>query len=89
MQELNIDATLSQKMVLFGHVKEPSSSKINFTLLLGKTYVWKNKFRNTNLSLNAFKKFVKKNLDDLKHSYEYLGKEILFDQWNLIYASLL
>ena len=89
LQQFNVSSTITKNMVLFGFHKESSSSKINVTLLLGKTYIWKNKFRDTALSINAFKKSIKKNLDDLKHSYEYLGKEILFDQWNLIYASLL
>ena len=59
LQQFNVSSTITKNMVLFGFHKESSSSKINVTLLLGKTYIWKNKFRDTALSINAFKKLIK------------------------------
>ena len=83
-----IDLNLSNRIVLFGFLKEPTTSIINLILIYGKAYIWKNKFKNIDLSMTHFKNFLKRKLEDDKHSFEYLEKNELFDQWNNIYASL-
>ena len=76
------------KNILFGFLQEPPDSKINFIILIAKGYIWKTKFKNTELTLNAFQRYFKSKLEDLKHSYDYMEKTRLFDQWNAIYDYL-
>ena len=84
--QINLD--ISVKNVLFGNHKEPIDSVTNFTILVTKGYIWKTKFDKSPISFIAFKKYLKYKLEDLKDSYEYLDKLILFDQWNNLFASL-
>ena len=88
LDSFDIKLPLVNKHILFGFIKEPPSSKINFTILSVKNYIWKNKFRDAQLSLTAFQRFFKRKLEDLKHSYEYIEKPCLFDQWNDIFNFL-
>ena len=78
----------SLKNVLFGNHKEPSASISNFTILIAKGYIWKCRFDKSPISFIAFKKYLKHKLEDLKDSFEYSDKLILFNQWNNLYASL-
>ena len=88
LEGFDIKFPLTNKTILFGFLKEPPDSKINFSILIAKSYVWKSKFKNTQISIIGFQKYFKTKLDDLKHSYDYLDKLHLFDQWNVIHTNL-
>ena len=74
--------------ILFGYDKEPFDSKINYIMLVGKRYIWANKFNSTPLSFNAFQQILKHKLDELKDVYEFNEKDSLFDQWLPLYNVL-
>ena len=85
---ININFPLSINNVLFGYKQENFDSEVNYLFLLGKRYVWTNKFKDTELSVAAFKNFLKHKLEELRDSYDYLNKSNLFDHWLIIFNAL-
>ena len=79
---------LDIRNVLFGYHKENFDSKINYILLVAKRFIWTTKFNSKTLSFEAFKSILKRKLEELKDSYDYLEKPEQFDRWKVIVDDL-
>ena len=86
--QFNTNIPIRISTILFGHEKESPDSVINYTLLVAKRYIWTNKFHSTPLSFIAFRKTLKKKLNELKDMLEYKDELVKFDQWLYLYDSL-
>ena len=82
--------TFDRLKIAFGEHEEKSDSITNFTILMAKHYIWKNKFGDTPspLSIVAFKKIFKNKLDDWINLHQLKGTMHIFNQWNEIYDIL-
>ena len=89
LSTVNIEIPLENKVILFGFIDKPSNSVFNFLILCVKYYIWKAKFQNQELSLQAFKRFLKYKIENVKDAYIYEGKEYMFDEFVEVYNSLL
>ena len=76
---------LNMSTILFGYSKESSHSMINIIILVAKRYIWINKFNETPLSLDVFKKHFKKKLTEIKDMFEHKNEQEKFDEWQPIY----
>ena len=70
VQSLGLDFNPTMKEFLFGDLSVPFDHTKNFLSLLIKRFIWQNKFRNINLSLNGLKNAWKVALNELKIIYE-------------------
>ena len=84
----SIKFPLNITYILFGYDREPFDSKINYIMLVGKRYIWVNKFKSSPLSFIGFQQMLKHKLNELKEMYEYSGKVSLFDHWLPIFNVL-
>ena len=74
---------------MFGKPEENSNSPLNLTILCVKYFIWKSRIQKVVPITSAFKSYFKYKIEELKHAYEYIKKEYLFEPWLVIYDSLL
>ena len=80
---LNIPTTFSVTEVLFGDHHQATDSVKNTLMLVGKKYIWVQKFRRLIPSLIGFIKYLLQYLETLKVVYCIKNKTNIFDdQWN-------
>ena len=63
---------IKDTLILFGYHEENSWSVVNTSILWAKHYIWVNKFKNTHLSLIAFKEILRTRVKELKEMCEYI-----------------
>ena len=83
-----INIPLDRKILLFGFHNQSSGSVQNYTLLCVKYYIWITKFQTAELCFQAFLKYFKTKLEDIKNAYSYQDKDEKFEPWLLIYNCL-
>ena len=85
---LGLDYFPTKSEFLFGcHNTHPYTPK-NFICLVLKKYIWRMKFKNTNLTLVSFNSLLKIYLHDLKFMLQYKDKLDAFNEWNTIFNAL-
>ena len=89
LKEVDIAVPLLESSILFGIHSEKPDSLANILILWVKSFIWNNKFKNSNLALDIFKLKVKQRLDQLKEALSYRGKEEEFNRWQPIFNILL
>ena len=89
--QLNFFVPLDRSKILFGIHDKPPDSIVNYILLAGKQYIWRNKFFEplTPLSLNAFKNILKSKIKEVCEAAELVVKDDnLAERWNTLYVLL-
>ena len=89
LSTVNIEIPLDIKVLLFGLLDQQSNSVTNFIILSVKYYIWKTKHQNQELSLLAFKSFLKYKIENVKNAYIYEGKEYRFEPFVNVYDNLM
>ena len=81
--QCNIHIPLNIKNVLFGFHSAAPDSIENYVMLTVKYYIWANKFRTpmAPLSLNIYKKILKKRLNELESVANLLNNASIIDKW--------
>ena len=88
LQQFGFLFTPSKTEMLFGFHNLNFVNPKNYISLIFKRYVWVTKFRNCQLNLNGFIKFLKSYVIDLKYIFE-LKKDAQKElEWNAIFVAL-
>ena len=80
--------TPSKTEMLFGFQDLDSVNPKNYISFIFKRYVWVTKFRNCELNLNGFLKFLKSYVIDLKYIFELKKDAQKQHEWNTIFFAL-
>ena len=86
---LGFNLPIDKTVILFGWHDQPFTSVINYIILTVKYYIWVSRLQNQILNLKAYKKYLFSKLDELKNACIYEKKEFKFDQWLVLYNSML
>ena len=87
--KFGVSIPLSDTAILFGYHEEHPWTVVNMIILWAKHYIWVNKFKNTHLSILAFKAILKTRLKEIKELSEYYTNfSNQFNKWLPIYSSL-
>ena len=84
----NENLDISRNTILFGKITKGVDSVNNYTILVTKIYIWKNKFNDTPLSFRALLNFLKNKLTDLQNELEYAELPSRFNKWILVFDHL-
>ena len=88
LSTVSIEIPLDIKILLFGLQDQQSNSVNNFIILSVKYYIWKTKHQNQELSLHAFKSFLKYKIENVRNAFIYEGKEHSFEPFVNVYDNL-
>ena len=84
---LNLELPVDKKQLLFGILKEKSTSILNELILNVKYFIWISKFGSKTLSLSLFQKFLLNKLQVKKDAFQDSRSE-KFEQFNNVYDAL-
>ena len=74
--------------MLFGFHDLDSTHPKNYISFIFKRFVWINKFRSCNLTIDGFKGFLKSYVVDLKYIFEMKNEAPKLVEWNAIMIAL-
>ena len=85
--EMPIDLPLDKVKIIFG-LSGKNNEMINYILLCGKYFIWKERLDSKSLSFVVFKRYIKTILDQLRNALIFKEKLYLFEPWLIIYDVL-
>ena len=85
--EMPIDLPLDKVKIIFG-LSGKKNEMINYILLCGKYFIWRERLDSKSLSFVAFKRYFKTILDQLRNALIFEEKLYLFEPWLIIYDVL-
>ena len=88
LESINFIFLPNKTQMLFGFHDLDSTHPKNYMLLIFKRYVWINKFKNCNLTMDGFKGFLKSYVVDLKYIFELKKEAPKLAEWNAIIIAL-
>jgi hypothetical protein len=79
---------VSKIKIMFGVKEKPPDSIVNFTILVGKSFIWNCKYQKKNPDFLVFKSYFKNTLNVLKEMYYVKDLYDMWQPWEYMYNLL-